>query len=112
MREDCRRRGGLHDGLVRVGAGHHHQLDVLAGLFGQRDDVGEDRRLVVGRRSVPRSRPCSPEPAWVTWRTESTTMSILRVSVLREDALQVLQAVGIAHGHQEVAGTHVDGLCR
>src|ERR1039457_3989846 len=100
--------GGLHDGVIGVGAGDHHQLDVFAGLFRQGDDFGEDLGLGIGEHLVRLQAELAgagPEGA----HGEHHDVDLAGVG-LEQDAVQVLQAVGIAHGDQDVAGTHVDGL--
>src|ERR1019366_3570578 len=100
--------GGLHDGIVGIGAEDHHELDVFAGLFRQVDDFGEDLGLGIGKHLVGFQ--------YVLARTglqdahgKHDDVDLAGVG-LEQDALQVLQAVGIAHGDHDVAGTHVDGL--
>src|ERR1035438_6182123 len=100
--------GGLHDGVIGVGAGDHHQLDVFAGLFRQGDDFGEDLGLGIGEHLV-RLQAELAGAGLEGAHGEHHDVDLAGVG-LEQDALQVLQAVGIAHGDQNVAGTHVDGL--
>src|ERR1019366_1235385 len=100
--------GGLHDGIVGIGAEDHHELDVFAGLFRQVDDFGEDLGLGIGKHLVGFQ--------YILARTgledahgKQDDVDLAGVG-LEQDALQVLQAVGIAHRDHDVAGTHVDGL--
>ena len=74
-------RGGLHSGLIRVGAGHYHQLDVFGGFSASVTTCV--KTLVSSSEKIwSVSSGCSPEPACVTRRTESNTISSLSVSVL------------------------------
>ena len=42
----------MDDSLDGFGRRHDHQLDVLARLFGQRDDAAEEQLFVVGKEPV------------------------------------------------------------
>src|ERR1035437_6068092 len=100
--------GGLPGGVGGIGAGDHHQFDVFAGLFRQVDDFGEDLGLGIGEHLF-RLQAVLARAGLEGADGEHHDVYLAGVG-LAQDALQMLQAVGIAHGDQHVAGTHVDGL--
>ena len=108
MREDCRRAAVCTTASYGSAPGDHHQFDVLAGLFGEVDDFGEDVGLGVGEHLV-RIQAELAGAGLERAHGEHHDVHLAGVG-LPQDALQVLQAVGIADGNQDVAGTHVDGL--
>src|ERR1700730_14419474 len=56
------------------------------------------------------SRPCSPEPASVTFLTVRTTISIFGGVRLFECLLHVIELIRIPYRHQNVSGTGVYGI--
>src|ERR1035437_1060174 len=100
--------GGLHDGVIGIGAEDHHEFDVFAGLFRQVDDFGEDLGLGIGEH-LAGFQAILGGAGLEDAHGEHHDVHLAGVG-LTQDALQVLHVVGIAHGNQQVAGTHVDGL--
>ena len=107
-------RGRLNHGLVGVRARHHHQLDVLARLFRQRDNLREHGGFIFGKNLA------AIEPVLAGGRLRHHVdgkhhdVDLARIGPL-EDASEVLQMVGIAHRHQHVArprGDRVVGKVR